>query len=319
MRETDNRLLEVAKSSAQRFHRGAMGRVLQRYLQLHGARQTYSLGQLELLWQQAAQLDPAIGLHLFEHFTPADWHVLAHLALFSANVGESMRVWQTYARLASDMEQLRVYGHQGRMVIDLSLDMPDALQQYFCEHYLRMSLSLLRTGTGQALIPLSVEFRHPRPTYHGLYTPIFGDNLSFDAAHNRLFLPATTLALPLRQHHPVMAELIREGLDRRLSQLQQFSGWGARLAEQLRRDLQRGLPVGLEQAAQALHQSPRTLRRRLQEQGLGFREILDGVRAELEQSLELQGLSRGQIGEQLGYADLPAYLHARKRWQTPGA
>ena len=55
MREPDNKLLEVAKSGAQRFHRGAMGRVLQRYLQLHGARQAYSLGQLELLWQQAAQ------------------------------------------------------------------------------------------------------------------------------------------------------------------------------------------------------------------------------------------------------------------------
>lgn len=319
MREPDNKLLEVAKPGAQRFHRGAMGRVLQRYLQLHGARQAYSLGQLELLWQQAAQLDPAIGLRLFEHFTPADWHVLAHLALFSANVGEAMRVWQTYARLASDMDRLQVYESHGQMVIELGLDMPDTVQQYFCEHYLTMSLSLLRLGTGQRLLPLSVEFRHPRPAYHALYAETFGDKLNFDAPHNRLFLPAATLELPIRQHHPVLAELICEGLDRRLAQLQQFSGWGARLAEQLRRDLQRGLPVSLEQAAAALHQSPRTLRRRLQEQGLGFREILDGVRAELEQSLELQGLNRGQIGEQLGYADLPAYLHARKRWQTTGA
>ena len=319
MGETDNKLLEVAKTSGQRFHRGAMGRVLQRYLQEHGARQAYSLGQLELLWQQAAQLDPAIGLHLFEHFTPADVHVLAHLALFSANVGEAMRVWQTYARLASDMEQLQIYERQGQMVIDLSLDMPDTVQQYFCEHYLLMSLSLLRRGTGQTLMPLRVEFRHSRPAYHRLYSETFGANLSFDAAHNRLYLPGATLGLPIRQHHPVVAELIREGLDRRLAQLQQLSGWGARLAEQLRQDLQRGQPVSLEQAAAALHQSPRTLRRRLQEQGLGFREILDGVRAELEQSLELQGLSRGQIAEQLGYADLPAYLHARKRWQTPSA
>jgi len=80
--------------------------------------------------------------------------------------------------------------------------------------------------------------------------------------------------------------------------------------------LQQQRPPSLEAAAEALHQSPRTLRRRLQEQGLGFREVLDSVRAELEQSLQLQGLNRSQIAEHLGYADSAAYFHARKRWQT---
>ena len=44
--------------------------------------------------------------------------------------------------------------------------------------------------------------------------------------------------------------------------------------------------------------------------------MLDSVRAELEQSLQLQGLNRSQIAEHLGYADSAAYFHARKRWQT---
>jgi len=65
-----------------------------------------------------------------------------------------------------------------------------------------------------------------------------------------------------------------------------------------------------------LHQSPRTLRRRLEEQGLSFRQLLDQTRAELEMYLELQGESRAQIALQLGYNDQAAYLHARKRWKT---
>jgi hypothetical protein len=40
-------------------------------------------------------------------------------------------------------------------------------------------------------------------------------------------------------------------------------------------------------------------------------------RVELEQGLELQGLNSSQIAAQLGYADSPAYLHARKRWREP--
>jgi AraC-like DNA-binding protein len=121
----------------------------------------------------------------------------------------------------------------------------------------------------------------------------------------------------MRQQHPVLAELICEGLDRRLARLQQLSGWAARVAGQVRSDLQHERPPSLESAASALHQSPRTLRRRLQEQGMGFREVLDAVRAELEQGLELQGLNSSQIAAQLGYADSPAYLHARKRWREP--
>ena len=82
-----------------------------------------------------------------------------------------------------------------------------------------------------------------------------------------------------------------------------------------RQQLLAGQAPSLETQAQLLHQSPRTLRRRLEEQSLSFRQLLDQVRAELEQYLELQGNSRTQIAAQLGYSDLAAYLHARKRWR----
>ena len=75
------------------------------------------------------------------------------------------------------------------------------------------------------------------------------------------------------------------------------------------------MQVSLEEVAPALHLSTRTLRRRLQDQGLNFRQLLDLVRAELDQYLALQGLTRAQIADRLGYGDTAAYLHARKRWQ----
>lgn len=149
------------------------------------------------------------------------------------------------------------------------------------------------------------------------YLQRLGHTPRFGAPCNCLVLQRDDLAVPMRQHHAVLVELICEGLDRRLAQLQQLSGWAARVAERVRSDLQHERCPSLESAASALHQSPRTLRRRLQEQGIGFREVLDAVRAELEQALELQGLNSSQIAAQLGYADSPAYLHARKRWREP--
>ncbi|MNN88601.1 Bacterial regulatory protein, Fis family [compost metagenome] len=79
-----------------------------------------------------------------------------------------------------------------------------------------------------------------------------------------------------------------------------------------------GAQASLESAAAALHLSPRTLHRRLQEQELSFRQVFAAVCAELEQNLELQGFNRSQIAERLGYADINAYRRARKRWQELG-
>ena len=99
-----------------------------------------------------------------------------------------------------------------------------------------------------------------------------------------------------------------------VAQQQRFGGIAGKLAELARQQMLDGETPALEPLASALHQTPRTVRRRLQEQGLTFRQLLDTVRAELDNYLELQGLSRAQIAEQLGYSDTPAYLNARKRW-----
>ena len=111
-----------------------------------------------------------------------------------------------------------------------------------------------------------------------------------------------------------MFELVCFELDRRLAQQRRFGGTAGQVAEQLREGMLRGELLALESIADLLHLSPRTLRRRLQEQDLNFRQLLDLVRAELDQYLSLQGLTRAQVGERLGYGDTAAYLHARKRW-----
>jgi AraC-like DNA-binding protein len=300
---------------APRVHRGAMGRVLQRFLRDHRLQDEYSAARLDQLWQQAAAIDPAIGLHLFALFTPADWHVVAHLGQVSASVGDGLQCWQRYARLASDLDQVRTQRQGDRLAVELLVDAPVRLRRFVVEHYAVMLIGLVRQGTGHADLAVHAEFRHPRPAYHALYREVLGQPPRFGAARDCLYLDATCLALPMRQHHPIVAELIREGLERRLARLQQLSGWTARVADCVRAELRQGRPVSLEAAAVALHQSSRTLRRHLEARGLRFRELLDVVRAELEQSLELDGAPRDQIARQLGYRTTATYLQARKRWR----
>ncbi|MDH4553716.1 helix-turn-helix domain-containing protein [Pseudomonas sp. BN417] len=318
MRETDRNTREVANRTTQRVHRGPLGQVLERYLDNHrrNGLADYSAVELEQLWLAAAEVDPAIGLHLFAQFTPQDWHVLAHTCLYCADVAGAIHCWQRYSRLASNMDNLQLIEDASGLGMQISIDAPPRLGQFMVEHYSVMAITQLRRGTNKHVLPALAQFAHARPSYHAEYRQWFGERVEFGCGHNRLYYAADTLRLPMQGRHAGMLELLCQELDRRMARHHQLSGWAGKVAASARQQLARGQVPSLESQAEALHQSPRTLRRRLEEQGLTFRQLLDQVRAELEQQLELQGETRSEIAFQLGYSDLAAYLHARKRWQA---
>lgn len=318
MRETDKIEREQVKRSPERFHRGKLGQVLERLLdsQALGKHRNYSLIELDQLWREAARIDPAIGLKLFTFFTPQDWHVLAYLCLYSPDVLSSMKLWARYARLASDMDTVLLLNDENGIGIELRVDAPSELMRYVVEHYGAMSIAQLQRGTGQQVQPILARFTHARPSYYKQYTQWFGSRIEFDCAVNSLYFDARSLSLPMQTRHHGMLELLTQELDRRISVHRSFSGWSAKVAEGARRSLSRGETPNLEDLAKALYHTPRTLRRRLEEEGTNFRQLLDQIRAELELYLELQGESLAEIATQLGYGDLTAYLHARNRWRN---
>ncbi len=92
--------------------------------------------------------------------------------------------------------------------------------------------------------------------------------------------------------------------------------------EKLLSSVRDGQSINLELIADMLNQSPRTLRRRLVDEGSTFSEIVDGWRFKSSVDLLEQGNMRiHEISERLGYANAPNFERAFKRWtgQTPGA
>jgi AraC-like DNA-binding protein len=71
----------------------------------------------------------------------------------------------------------------------------------------------------------------------------------------------------------------------------------------------------LEQVADDLALSPRTLRRRIEDEGSRFQEILDEVRLGLAKDyLANSTLSIEQVAELLGFSHTGNFSHAFKRW-----
>ena len=68
--------------------------------------------------------------------------------------------------------------------------------------------------------------------------------------------------------------------------------------------------------ARLFHLTPRTLHRRLQEEGTSYKEILESVRHKLAVAhLKAGHLSVQEIAYTLGYTDMANFRRAFKRWE----
>ncbi|MDP2227008.1 MAG: AraC family transcriptional regulator ligand-binding domain-containing protein [Moraxellaceae bacterium] len=118
---------------------------------------------------------------------------------------------------------------------------------------------------------------------------------------------------------PAVAALAREQCEAEFHQLFAVT---ETLGDEVRRrllDQEEGAP-SLEQMAEGLHVSSRTLKRRLQEEGQNYRDIVDEVLRERATRLLVEtDLPVSEIAFRVGYNDVSNFARAFKRWtgQTP--
>ena len=71
---------------------------------------------------------------------------------------------------------------------------------------------------------------------------------------------------------------------------------------------------GLAALAAAVSMSERSLRRRLSELGSGYRQLVDGWRAERAAQLVRGGDSLAEVAHRLGFSDASNFSKAFRRW-----
>lgn len=175
-------------------------------------------------------------------------------------------------------------------------------------------LQVLRELFHQDLPILRVELSLAEPDDPRLFVEEIGLLPLFAKARSRFVFPRRLLDLPLAGAHPQAAQLCEEQCQRLLAKRSQHDGLAGRIRAQLLACPGR-LP-DMEQVASRLGMSSRTLRRRLDEEGSHFRQLLDEVRQALaEELLATGGLTLEEIAERLGYGEVSNFIHAFKRWK----
>lgn len=190
---------------------------------------------------------------------------------------------------------------------------PDAGRVFAYEWLLRLIHGLACWLAGRGLGLDAVAFPYPRPPHADDYALIYTANSSFDAPVLEARLQANLLDLPVRRDEAALAAFL-VGAPGRIATLYRRDRNTVRAVRDLLHAALPALPA-LENVAARLHLSPRSLHRRLAEEGANFRQIKEALRRDLALSrLAKTGTPVAAIATELGYADPSAFYRAFVEW-----
>lgn len=270
--------------------------------------------------------DPCFGIELGLHVPPTLFGFLGLALICSNTLQEAFEIGIRYAPLGSRFVDIIPAQTDAGMVLRIKEKMPLGFaHQFAIESTIAAWLNCAQHLGGRAaheahLAHARIELTWTRPPAFSRYEKLLPPT-AFNSKANQLFIPHQLLSMPTLMAQPLAALQAREMCEKELTKVQwSDESFTAAVADAL--DLSSDGFPSLSKVADRINLSPRTLARRLERQGVSFRDVVN-ERRRLE-ALELLRASAIQIDEiatRLGYLNPANFTRAFKRWtgETPSA
>ena len=272
-----------------------------------------SLRALLQAWELASERsgDPSFGLHAAELAVVGTFEALDYALWASATLQEVFDRLQRFYRVIGDDLAVDIV-RTGKLVRIRRVSGPDF------RHRIEAALAIVtargRELTGRAFRLHEVCFVHPAPADTRPHRAVFRCPVRFGCGASEIVMAADQLQLPVRTTRPGLAVVLDRHLREIVAKLPREETFLHRVEHAVARTLHVGRP-SLEATARALHASPRTVQRHLQQLGVSHREIVDDVRREMAQRLlASRRMSISEIAFLLGFEDVSGFRRAYRKW-----
>lgn len=175
-----------------------------------------------------------------------------------------------------------------------------------------MGHNMVRDLTGGAVRPVDVLLSRPVPRAPDAYRRYFQCPVRFNEQQTCIILPGRAMEFRLPTANAAVREQLLTTLQQRLAR--QPQGFSTRVKHALRPMLLAGTASHREVAAH-LNLHPRTMGRRLEEEGVTFEQLKDEMRlAVARELLARTDVAVSDVAAALGYATPSAFVRAFRRW-----
>ena len=282
-------------------------------LKLRDSRARYPVDSFRAAWRVAdSQIQtPCWGLQAGEVWSPTDFHALGYAFQASRTLRAALRRFRRYHAVVVQDVSIEIEETDSALIATYHL--PEPAQDIAALQNARKSvlLRMCRDAYGQDFRFAEIAFTHPpRPC---AYEQFFGCAVRYEAPNSSVtferevverYLPAQNLDLA-RRNDEILNEFVHSLSD-------------ASVTGRVRQAVLNELPSGKPSAAdvgRALAVSPRTLQRKLQQEGTNFEAVIEGVRKELAEHYVQSGdYDLLEVAYLMGFSTLPAFSRAYKAW-----
>jgi AraC-like DNA-binding protein len=257
---------------------------------------------------------PSLGLTLGMNTRITERGAMALGLMAAATLGDAIALTVQYPGCAGYLLPVHVE-HSKRLhlvVIEPGLGNDD-IAPFLVDIMFAGSVRMRRQVTESHYAPTSLDLVRPRPANAAVYEQFFACPIRFGCERNVLASDLAWLALALPMANTMAYRLSLQLLEREVDRPRTASLLRLAVERAISRALT--LDVTLAGLASSLNLSERSLRRRLAQEGLSFRSMLDEARkARVLALINREGRSLAHIALQTGFSDVRAFSRAVKRW-----
>jgi AraC-like DNA-binding protein len=259
--------------------------------------------------------DEALGLHVGERVTARSFDVVADLASHAPTLRDAFQNFARFHRIVTDGPDTTLHEQNG--VATVHYQFPRSAprcNRMRAEFAMVGFLRMVRTFTRRDDAAKAVYFEHDAPEYRIEYARIFGGAERFGHAFTGIEFDAALLDRSELARNGELYTVLESLAERKLSRVTREGGHAERLRDYLTRSALAERPQ-MDAVARSLGISVRSLRRRLDEEGVSFTSLLNEARATLaKRMLDDPRRSIYETAYAMGFSDPSAFHRAFKRW-----
>jgi AraC-like DNA-binding protein len=257
---------------------------------------------------------PDFGVRLAERQDIGILGMLGVAMRYSATVGEAMHCASKYLHFYNEAVGFTITtsAQPGQARLLFRVVVPDdRTWAQTAEHGIGLTCRILTTLSEGRCRLQQVRFPHWPTAPAATYQRHFGAPLTFRAEQPAVVIPAKDLRLPIDEHNQELRDVATGYLDRHRRADASFPAQVRQAVEALLGTS----TCSYRAVAQSLHLHPRSMQRRLREEGTSFETIKDDTRRVLAETyLSQPEMPISQVASLLDYQDLSGLGRSCQRW-----
>ena len=267
-------------------------------------------------WEAAYTLteNPALGLHVGNALNFSDFGILGLIGRYMSNIYDLFAGTLPIEKLLHEHTKWDFDRDDNFTYWTLSFTDEKYATIFEVEASFATGIRLMQQKGMQKIIPVEAHFAYDAPTYIDEYKEIFSCPLYFSQNENRLILKNEDIGRASTRYTDYISSVAVDHAEKLFEALPFFNLTQKKVKTLIAQNMELG-DVSIENIANLMNTSKKTLYRRLKDEGVVFNDLVDKTRKEhAAHYLKNTKLSIKSISNKLGYSDTPNFNRAFKRW-----